>query len=70
MLWMIKGANPEDAPAELREDQPDVAGESTAGGATPSSTDASKSQPAGGPSADNTAEIPRVVQADPTKGAF
>lgn len=60
ILWMIKGANPEDAPPELREDGADHA------------TDATDAAAASGSvaSADNTAEMPKVVPADPTKGAF
>ena len=57
ILWMIKGANPEDAPPELRED----GAEAQAEPADPTSS---------GVTAENTAEIPKVVSADPTKGAF
>ncbi|WP_282938412.1 FtsK/SpoIIIE family DNA translocase [Corynebacterium auriscanis] len=63
ILWMIKGANPADAPDELREEPSDAE-------SIPSTGDNAASGPGAGPSADSTAEIPRVVQADPTKGAF
>lgn len=67
IVWMIKGANPEDAPAELREDSVTTEGE---GESEASTSDAATDSPVGGASGGNTAESPRVVQADPTKGAF